>query len=103
MDPVKVQAITNWPYPHNLRNLYSFIGFANFYCQFIKNFIQITHLLNNLTKKDVHWCWSLPQHEAFHTLKCTFLQHPILVTWEPDQPTQIKVNTSGFAIGGILL
>ena len=103
MDPIKVQAITNWLYPRNLCDLHSFLGFTNFYHQFLKNFAQITYPLNNLTKKDVHWCWSLPQHEAFHTLKRAFLQHPILVMWDLDWPTQIKVDASGFATGGILL
>ena len=35
MDPVKVQAITNWPPPQNLRELHGFLRFANFYRQFI--------------------------------------------------------------------
>ena len=36
MDPVKVQAITNWPPPRNIWDLRGFLGFANFYRRFIK-------------------------------------------------------------------
>ena len=55
MDLVKVQAITNWPPPQNIRDLRGFLGFVNFYCRFIKNFSRIACPLNNLTKKDAPW------------------------------------------------
>ena len=41
MDPVKVAAVQDWPTPRNLQDLHGFLGFANFYRQFIQNFAQI--------------------------------------------------------------
>ena len=38
MDPVKVEAVANWPAPSNLRELRGFLGFANFYQRFIDGF-----------------------------------------------------------------
>ncbi len=35
MDPIKVQGIANWPTPTNLRELRSFLGFGNYYKDFI--------------------------------------------------------------------
>ena len=32
MDPAKVKTITLWPGPCKVRDLQSFLGFANFYC-----------------------------------------------------------------------
>jgi hypothetical protein len=55
MDPAKVQAVTDWPAPQNLKDIRGFLGFANFYCRFIKGFARIAQLLNDLTKKDVPW------------------------------------------------
>lgn len=38
MDHEKTAAVANWPKPRNLRDVRGFLGFANFYCRFIKNF-----------------------------------------------------------------
>ncbi|MBW0556939.1 hypothetical protein O181_096654, partial [Austropuccinia psidii MF-1] len=38
MDQEKIQQILNWPPPRNLKALQSFLGFANFYRRFIKNY-----------------------------------------------------------------
>jgi len=31
MDPIKVQGVTDWPVPHNVMDVQSFLGFTNFY------------------------------------------------------------------------
>src|SRR5713226_9697707 len=36
MDPVKLAGIANWPTPHCLREVHSFLGFAGFYRRFIR-------------------------------------------------------------------
>ncbi len=51
MDPVKIAGINNWPTLKNLTQLCSGLGFFNFYCPFIKGFMQIARPLNRLTKK----------------------------------------------------
>ncbi|MBW0575528.1 hypothetical protein O181_115243 [Austropuccinia psidii MF-1] len=38
MDQEKFQQILNWPPPRNLKAIQSFLGFANFYLRFIKNY-----------------------------------------------------------------
>jgi hypothetical protein len=42
MDPIKVQGITNWPTPTNLSKLHSFLGFGNYYKNFILKYSHIT-------------------------------------------------------------
>ena len=32
MDPIKVQTIQDWPEPRKVKDVQSFLGFANFYC-----------------------------------------------------------------------
>jgi hypothetical protein len=53
MDPVKIEAVVNWPIPESLKEVQSFIGFANFYRRFIKDFSKICRPLHDLSKKDV--------------------------------------------------
>jgi hypothetical protein len=58
MDPSKVKAVQEWKEPKNLHNVSAFIGFANFYRRFIKDFAKIACPLHDLTKKDVPWQWT---------------------------------------------
>jgi len=78
MDPVKLTGVKDWPTPKKLKEVQAFIGFANFYRRFIKNFSEIARPLNNLAKKDTPFTWGESQQEAFNTLKETFLTAPIL-------------------------
>ena len=102
MDPVKVEAVKNWPAPSNLRELRGFLGFANFYRRFIEGFAKKARPLNDLTRKDIRWNWGTGQQEAFQSLKDAFTNAPILVLWNPDKPTQIEVDASALATGGTL-
>ncbi|MBW0506122.1 hypothetical protein O181_045837 [Austropuccinia psidii MF-1] len=52
MDQTKVQKILNWPPPRNLKALQSFLGFANFYHSFIKNYSKKIGSLTSFLKKD---------------------------------------------------
>ena len=52
MDPAKVEAITSWPCPDSVRDIRVFLGLANFYRRFIKNFSKIARPLTELVKKN---------------------------------------------------
>ena len=49
MDPIKVKAITDWPAPTTLKELRSFLGFGNYYKDFIEQYSHITRPLHQLT------------------------------------------------------
>jgi hypothetical protein len=51
MDPEKVSAITAWETPKTIKGIQSFIVFANFYRQFIRNFSGVVAPLTKLTGK----------------------------------------------------
>ncbi|KAF7174555.1 hypothetical protein CNMCM6106_009110 [Aspergillus hiratsukae] len=52
VDPEKVEAIKAWEPPSTVRGVRGFIGFANYYREFIPRFSEIAQPLTNLTKKD---------------------------------------------------
>lgn len=103
MDAVKVQAVKDWPTPTNLREVRGFLGFANFYRRFIRDFSRLARPLNDLTKKDCPWSWETVQQEAFDQLKERFTEQPILAMWDPYLPTRVEVDASGYATGGVIL
>ena len=88
--------------PTTLRDLRGFLGFANFYQRFIEGFAKKAQPLNDLTQKDIKWNWGTDQQEAFQSLKDAFTAALILVLWDPEKPTRIEVDASGFATGGTL-
>ena len=45
MSGKKVQIIQDWPEPRKIKDIQSFLGFANFYHHFIPNYSNITVLL----------------------------------------------------------
>jgi len=51
MDPAKVKYIIAWPAPRSPHNIRIFLGLANFYCWFIKNFSQLTASAHSLAEK----------------------------------------------------
>ena len=53
MDPAKVSAITDWPRPRSVKEVQSFLGFANFYRKFIEHYSSIASPLTYLTRKAV--------------------------------------------------
>ncbi|MBW0490355.1 hypothetical protein O181_030070 [Austropuccinia psidii MF-1] len=52
MDQEKVQQILNWPPPRKLKALQSFLGFANLYRHFLRNYSKKISSLTSFLKKD---------------------------------------------------
>ena len=58
MDPAKIQTIKDWPEPKKIKDIQSFLGFANFYRHFIPHYSDIVVLLTRLTHKGTPWNFS---------------------------------------------
>ena len=78
MDPDKVKAILDWPLLMSIKELQSFLGFANFYQRFIDNFSGIVLPLTRLLRKNTPWRWGDHQQTVFDLLKTAFTSAPIL-------------------------
>jgi hypothetical protein len=80
----------------------SFIGFANFYREFIESFSEIAEPLLALTRKAVGFRWKKEQRAAFEKLKGLFITAPILALWHEDRLTVLEADCSGYSMGGCL-
>jgi hypothetical protein len=99
----KVQCIQDWECPRSLRDVQSFIGFANFYRQFIKGFSKIAKPLSDSTKgspKD--WIWIDAMTKSVEKLKHCFTTALILTHFNPYHKCIVKIDTSDFALGTTL-
>ncbi|KAK3570675.1 hypothetical protein QTP86_024977, partial [Hemibagrus guttatus] len=66
MDTVKVQAVTGWPEPSMVRELQRFLGFANFYRRFIRNYSSVAGPLMSLLRgKPKKLSWTDQARTAF--------------------------------------
>ena len=101
MDPVKTEALTSWPTPKKLKELQSFLGFCNFYRQFIKDYSKITKPLNQLTGKE-EWKWGAEQQTAFDTLWRAITERPVLAILVDNEPYQVEADSSDFTLGMVL-
>ncbi|KAK3556252.1 hypothetical protein QTP70_007146 [Hemibagrus guttatus] len=103
MDVVKVRAVTDWPAPITVRELQRFLGFANFYRCFIRNYSSVagplTSLLRGMPKR---LAWTDQTRVAFQQLKDCFTTAPILRHLDPDLPFAVEVDASSSGLGAVL-
>jgi hypothetical protein len=90
----KIAAVVDWPLPRKVKDIQSFLGFCNFYCQFIWNYSDITIPLTWLTQSNVWWVWSAECQIAFNTLKQAFTEAPVLHHWVPSRQITVKTDAS---------
>ena len=102
MDSVKTNAIKDWKSSSNLKDIQSFIAFANFYHQFIKDFTKMASPLTALTKKNVVFKWEEPEQNAFESIKEAFSTALILQHFDSDKECVVETDTSDYISGAVL-
>jgi len=102
MEKEKVQGVMEWPVPKNVKDVQKFLGLANYYRWFVKDFATIAKLLHEMTRIGKKWNWGEKQQRAFEELKERFMTEPVLVTPDLDKEMRVEVDASDFATGGVL-
>lgn len=102
MDPNKVKAVSEWPTPTSRRELQQFLGFANFYRRFIRNFSSLTSPLSALTSSKCTFKWNCEADMAFSKLKSLFTSAPILSIPDPSAQFVVEVDASDAGVGAVL-
>jgi hypothetical protein len=108
MDVRRVETIADWPSPTSYKDIQQFLGFANFYRRFIKDYSRIARPLTSLLKGMVNGrkpgklTLEGDAAEAFKTLCAAFTTAPVLVHFARDAPIKVETDASTFACSGIL-
>ncbi|KAK3549456.1 hypothetical protein QTP86_001449 [Hemibagrus guttatus] len=103
MDTNNVRAITEWPAPATIQELQWFLGFANFYQRFIRNYSSVAAPLMSLLRgKPKKLNWMDQALAAFQQLKDCFTTAPILCHPDPDRPFVVEVDASSSGLGAVL-
>nr|GEW31458.1 DNA-directed DNA polymerase [Tanacetum cinerariifolium] len=102
VDKTKVDVITKLRHPTTVKGIRSFLGHADFYRRFIKDFSKIARPMTCLLEKDTPLIFSKECVEAFQTLKRNLTEAPILIAPDSDMPFELMCDASDFAIGAVL-
>ncbi len=123
-DPAKIEAVTRWKMPTDLRSLRSFLGFCGFYRRFIKGYSSIVRPLTELTKgypptsghnkkakngtqyfkesEPFGERWDDACTSAFHKIIHSLTHAPVLAFADPTKPYILHVDASMNGLGAVL-
>ena len=101
MEQEKIKAVKEWKTSTKIKDMESFLRFANFYREFIHNFSHTARPLNELKGKK-EWKWEKEHQEAFEELKEKITSQLVLSLPRREGKFRIEMDASGHAIGGVL-
>ena len=96
IDLVKIAIIVQWPSLINIKNVQSFLEFANFYRRFIYDYNKLVNSLTRLTRKNVSFVWDAKYQVAFETLKKAFTFDIILRYYNSNREIVMKIDAFDF-------
>jgi hypothetical protein len=100
--PDKVEAVTNFPVPKNVKEVRSFLGLASFYRRLIPKFAEIAKPLTELTRKDSPFKWETRQETAFTRRKLALTTEPVLAYPDFSSEFILTTDASKVAVPAIL-
>ncbi|KAK3546434.1 hypothetical protein QTP70_026406, partial [Hemibagrus guttatus] len=123
-DPTKVEAVTKWPQPTDLKSLRSFLGFSGYYHRFIAKYAFVVKPLTDLHKgyppvrkgkkcagKDQCYFkesepfgsrWTDACTKAFRDIIGRLTSAPVLSFADPNKPYVLHTDASFKGLGAVL-
>ena len=103
MTDEKVDTIKKIEPVNSLKDVPHFLGFANFYRRFIKDYSKIILPMTNSTSLNANnWQTSPKIEKGQKQLDEAFTTAPVLRHFDPETPAIVETDTFDFALGGIL-
>lgn len=113
VDPLKTEAMQNYPIPKTLKELRSFLGLTGYYRKFIREYAKIVkpltiHLRGENGRISKHHSAKVTVSldkaaiNSFETIKQKLCEHVELYQPNFDKPFELTTDASNFAIGAVL-
>ncbi|MBW0535499.1 hypothetical protein O181_075214 [Austropuccinia psidii MF-1] len=102
IDKAKAAAVPLKPMPQNGKEIKSFLGFAGYYRQHIKDFASIARALHKLCDKDTVFEMTVDRVKAFESLRQALTTSPLLLMPDLKLPVEVCIDTSGDGVGAAL-
>ncbi|XP_042457800.1 uncharacterized protein LOC122041967 [Zingiber officinale] len=102
VDPAKINVISSLSHPACVREVRAFLGHADFYRRFIRDFSKIALPLTQLLQKDVTFHFDQKCKEAFEELKEALVTGPIISPPDWSLPFELMCDASNYAVGAVL-
>ncbi|GBG85288.1 hypothetical protein CBR_g39856 [Chara braunii] len=84
------------------QELRSFLGLANCYRKFVRNFPTIVAPLRKLLRKETIWKWDKDCTFAMKKLKQALIEYPVLKVADPSFPFVVTTDASQYGIGAVV-
>ena len=102
VDPDKTEKVAQWPIPVDRREVQQFLGLANYYRRFVRDFATIARPLHRLTEKTAPFEWTNLCQGAFEELRRRLTSAPVLAYPNSVDPFILDTDASDTGIGAIL-
>ncbi|MBW0590691.1 hypothetical protein O181_130406, partial [Austropuccinia psidii MF-1] len=94
IDQNKVAAVLQKPVPKSIKEMQSFLGFASYYRNHIKNFAHITSSLYKLCSKDVVFEITKERRDAYERIKYELTNAPVLILPDFELPFKLYIDAA---------
>ena len=101
-DPKAVAKLKDWEIPRTKTELQSFLGFANYYRDFIPWHAKLVAPLHAMTGAGSPFLWGEEQQRAFNSIKVALMEATALAQPDTEGEFVLDTDASGVAISGIL-
>ena len=102
-DPEAVEAVLTWKAPKTDTQLMSFLGFANYYREFVKGYAdKIYHMQHLMRNKGKKFTWTDEAQVSFENIKREICEAPVLGMPTGKGMFVLDTDASVVAISGIL-
>ena len=100
-DPKKISCVKDWPEPKTVKQLRSFLGFANYFRKYIQGYSRMVSPLIDLTKgveakfQSIANKWTEECRKAFAIVKYALTHAPVLTMPDFSKPFEVVSDARG--------